>query len=131
MIEADEIAIKNFESKLNRLMEGYTRLAEENAALRKQLTQQSVQFEKAREQYAKKSSAANKKIVESAEAGLKDLTDKYKLETGEEPQFTTVYKDYHLGAWCNYQRQLYKQGKLSSERIQKLTAVGFPLVLKN
>lgn len=51
MIEADEIAIKNFESKLNRLMEGYTRLAEENAALRKQLTQQSVQFEKAREQY--------------------------------------------------------------------------------
>ena len=51
MIEADEIAIKNFESKLNRLMEGYTRLAEENAALRKQLTQQSVQFEKARGQY--------------------------------------------------------------------------------
>ena len=51
MTKVDGIAVENFESKLNRLMEGYTRLAEENAALRKQLTQQSVQFEKAREQY--------------------------------------------------------------------------------
>ena len=47
------------------------------------ILKQEEAVKKAREQYAKKSSAANKKIVESAEAGLKDLTEKYKLATGE------------------------------------------------
>ena len=51
MTEVDEIAIKNFETKLSRLKEGYTHLAKENAVLREQLSQQSVQLDKVREQY--------------------------------------------------------------------------------
>ena len=43
--------IENFESKLNRLMDAYTRLSAENATLREQLTQQSVELAKVREQY--------------------------------------------------------------------------------
>lgn len=43
--------IENFESKLNRLMDAYTRLSTENAVLREQLAQQSVELVKVREQY--------------------------------------------------------------------------------
>lgn len=43
--------IENFESKLNRLMDAYTRLSTENAALREQLAQRSVELVKVREQY--------------------------------------------------------------------------------
>ena len=43
--------IENFESKLNRLMDAYTRLLAENAALREQLAQQSVELVKVCEQY--------------------------------------------------------------------------------
>ena len=53
MTEVDEIVIGNFESKLNRLMEAYTRLSAENNALREQLDQQSVELDKVREQYDK------------------------------------------------------------------------------
>ncbi len=52
MTEVDEIVIVNFESKLNRLMNAYTQLSAENASLRKQMVQQSVELEKMREQYA-------------------------------------------------------------------------------
>ena len=45
------VVIENFESKLNRLMDAYTRLSAENAALREQLAQQSVELVKVREQY--------------------------------------------------------------------------------
>lgn len=48
------------------------------------IIQQEQQIEKLRKKYAQNSSAANKKELESAEAGLKDLTDKYKLATGEQ-----------------------------------------------
>ena len=51
MTKADEIVIENFESKLNRLMEAYTRLSAENEALREQLNQQSVELDKVREQH--------------------------------------------------------------------------------
>ena len=51
MIGADSVVIENFESKLNRLMDAYTRLSAENATLREQLTQQSVELTKVREQY--------------------------------------------------------------------------------
>ena len=51
MIGADSVVIENFESKLNRLMDAYTRLSAENATLREQLTQQSVELAKVREQY--------------------------------------------------------------------------------
>lgn len=53
MTEADELVIENFDSKLNRLMEAYTRLSVENKALREQLNQQSVELGKVREQYDK------------------------------------------------------------------------------
>lgn len=53
MTEADELVIENFDSKLNRLMEAYTRLSVENKALREQLNQQSVELDKVREQYDK------------------------------------------------------------------------------
>ena len=43
--------VGNFESKLNRLMDAYTQLSAENVALREQLTQQSVELAKVREQY--------------------------------------------------------------------------------
>ena len=51
MTEVDEFVIENFESRLNRLMEAYTRLLTENATLRKRLSQQSVELDKVREQY--------------------------------------------------------------------------------
>ena len=51
MTGVDDIVIENFESKLNRLMDAYTQLSAENAALREQLIQQSVELAKVREQY--------------------------------------------------------------------------------
>ena len=53
MTGVDDIVIDNFESKLNRLMTAYTQLSQENAELRKQLESQSVELDKAREQYNK------------------------------------------------------------------------------
>ena len=50
MTGVDDIVIGNFESKLNRLMEAYMQLSAENAALREQLAQQSVELTKVREQ---------------------------------------------------------------------------------
>ena len=52
MTEVDEFVIENFESKLSRLMEAYTLLSDENTALREQLSTQSVELGKAREQYS-------------------------------------------------------------------------------
>ena len=51
MTGVDGFVIENFESKLNRLMDAYTQLSAENVALREQLTQQSVELAKVREQY--------------------------------------------------------------------------------
>lgn len=51
MTEVDEIVIKNFESKLSRLMSAYTQVSEENILLREQLSYQSAELDKAREQY--------------------------------------------------------------------------------
>ncbi len=52
MTEVDEIVIRNFESKLSRLMDAYTQVSEENLQLREQLGRQSAELDKAREQYA-------------------------------------------------------------------------------
>ena len=52
MTEVDEIVIKNFESKLIRLMEAHAALAHENMQLRERLAHQSVELDEAREQYA-------------------------------------------------------------------------------
>ena len=53
MTEADVFAIKNFESKLNRLMDAYTQLMAENVTLREQLNLQSVELAEVHEQYSK------------------------------------------------------------------------------
>ena len=47
------------------------------------ILQQEDALKKARQAYELNSSAANKKAIETAESALKDLTDKYKLATGE------------------------------------------------
>ena len=52
MTEVDEIVVKNFESKLRRLMDAYTQLSEENSALREQVDQQSAELDEAHKQYA-------------------------------------------------------------------------------
>ena len=52
MTEVDEIVIRNFESKLSRLMEAHTQVSEENAILRERLNQQSAELDKAHERYA-------------------------------------------------------------------------------
>lgn len=52
MTEVDGFVIESFESKLNRLMEVYTRISVENVALREQLNRQSVELDKVRKQYA-------------------------------------------------------------------------------
>ena len=51
MTGADGLIVGNFESKLNRLMEAYTQLSAENAALREQLDFRSVELAEARERY--------------------------------------------------------------------------------
>ena len=39
--------------------------------------------------------------------------------------FRSSYKGKFLGSWCEDQRKLYKQGKLSEEQIHKLQALDF------
>lgn len=64
MTGVGDIVIENFESKLNRLMGVYTQLSAENAALREQLIQQSVELIRVREQYDELSAAyANLKLA--------------------------------------------------------------------
>ena len=76
MTEVDEIVIGNFESKLNRLMEAYTQLSAENATLRERLSLQSVELDKAREQYAELaesySSLKLAKIISANDSGIED-----------------------------------------------------------
>ena len=76
MTEVDEIAIKNFESKLSRLKEGYTQLAKENAVLREQLSQQSVELDKVRKQYIELTESYSNlklaKIISANDSGIED-----------------------------------------------------------
>lgn len=74
MTGTNGIVIENFESKLNRLMEAYTRLSEENAALRKQLDTQSVALAEVREQYdALASSYAELKLAKIISVGDSEI----------------------------------------------------------
>ena len=76
MTEVDEIAIRNFESKLNRLMEAYTQLSTENSALREQLNQQSVELHKAHERYAELAeSYSNLKLAKIISANDSEIGD--------------------------------------------------------
>ena len=76
MTEVDEIAIRNFESKLSRLMDAYVQLAAENATLREQLSQQSVEFNKVCEQYAELSqSYSNLKLAKIISADDSEIGD--------------------------------------------------------
>lgn len=51
MTKVDGIAVENFESKLNRLLEVHTQLISENKQLRSKINQQSVELDKLRNQY--------------------------------------------------------------------------------
>ena len=76
MTEIDEFTIENFESKLNRLMEAYTQLAKENAALREQLNLQSVELAKAREQHDELTeSYTNLKLAKIISVGDSEIGD--------------------------------------------------------
>lgn len=76
MTEVDEIAIRNFESKLSRLMDAYTQLAAENATLRQQLSQQSVEFNKVCEQHAELTEAySNLKLAKIISANESEIGD--------------------------------------------------------
>lgn len=69
---------------LNKVIYGYTTQDKEGKdTFVNGIVQQEKEVEKLRKQYAAKASNANKKALESAEANLKELTDKYKLATGQ------------------------------------------------
>ena len=76
MTGVDGVVIENFESKLNRLMDAYTQLSAENVALREQLTQQSVELAKVREQYDElTASYANLKLAKIISVNDSEIGD--------------------------------------------------------
>ena len=76
MTGVDDFVIENFESKLNRLMDAYTQLSAENVALREQLTQQSVELAKVREQYDElTASYANLKLAKIISVNDSEIGD--------------------------------------------------------
>lgn len=56
-----------------------------------------------------------------------ELLKKYHNEFHKWPNGTTEYKSINLGSWCNDQRNKYRFGTLSSDRVINLTAIGFNL----
>ena len=76
MTEVDGFVIENFESKLNRLMKAYTQLMAENATLREQLNQQSVELIKARKQHTELAeSYSNLKLAKIISLGESEIGD--------------------------------------------------------
>ena len=76
MIGQDRIAIDNFESKLNRLMDAYTQLAARNAELHQQVAQQEEELAEARRQYDKLTeSYTNLKLAKIISASDADMSD--------------------------------------------------------
>ena len=76
MTGVDGFVIENFESKLNRLMDAYTKLSAENVALREQLTQQSVELAEVREQYDElTASYANLKLAKIISVNDSEIGD--------------------------------------------------------
>lgn len=49
-----------------------------------------------------------------------DLVKEYKHKFGKLPTTNTIYKNEKIGCWLNNQKQLYKNGKLSREKIEAL-----------
>lgn len=56
-----------------------------------------------------------------------DLYCEYKREYGVEPVRSTVYRQKNLGHWCHNQKNRYRKGAISEERVQRLRSVDFPL----
>ena len=54
-----------------------------------------------------------------------ELYKEFKEKYNREPKVTERYKEINLGSWAEKQRNLYSQGKLSDERIQKLKECNF------
>ena len=76
MIGQDRIAIDNFESKLNRLMDAYTQLAARNAELHQQVAQQAEELAEVRRQYDKLAeSYTNLKLAKIISASDADMGD--------------------------------------------------------
>ncbi|HAC25398.1 MAG TPA: hypothetical protein DCE81_10825 [Cytophagales bacterium] len=49
------------------------------------------------------------------------------LNPGKKPKFNLVFEGVNLGYWCGRQREFYRMGKLSPQRIERLQSIGFPL----
>jgi len=60
-----------------------------------------------------------------------NLLKKYVLENGELPSQSKVYRGEKIGSWCDKQRQKYKKGKLSQERINLLEKIKLNWDLRN
>ena len=54
-----------------------------------------------------------------------ELYKEFKQEFNRDPKYGEIYKDIYLGRWINTQKQRYKKGKLSQERIKLLEETGF------
>ena len=55
----------------------------------------------------------------------------YKKEFGKEPANKTIYAGINLGKWCSNQRSNYKNGRLSTKRIERLQVEGFMFKLRD
>lgn len=56
-----------------------------------------------------------------------NLLKMYMEENGCEPKADVIYKDFALGAWIKEQKSIYNQGKMPSERAEKLRFLGIRL----
>ena len=54
-----------------------------------------------------------------------ELLKEFISEHGRFPKSRESYKDIRIGQWCSDQRQFYKNGKLSEDRIKKLESIEF------
>ena len=69
-------------------------------------------------------------LDEKFEKGFQATLD-YKEATGDPnaPQGYKTQEGYRLGSWQSNQREDYKKGKLSHERIQRLEGIGFKWIM--
>lgn len=53
------------------------------------------------------------------------LVCQYMQETGKFPTFDIVFKGVEIGAWCQLQRVIEKQGKMPEDRYREFDKIGF------
>lgn len=54
-----------------------------------------------------------------------DILKEYKETYSKFPEYNEIYDGVLLGKWCSNQRRLFKNGKLSDEKISKLNEINF------